>query len=51
MGCCQKKKPEPLLIKKTEKSEKIGIMENNDNIIKESSEKKEENKSEQSNRH
>ena len=47
MGCCQKKKPEPLLIKKTEKSEKIGIMENNDNIIKESSEKKEENKSEQ----
>ena len=47
MGCCQKKKPEPLLIKKTEKSEKIGIMENNENIIKESSEKKEENKSEQ----
>ena len=47
MGCCQKKKPEPLLIKKTEKSEKIGIMENNDNIIKESKEKKEENKSEQ----
>ena len=47
MGCCQKKKPEPLLIKKTEKSEKIEIMENENNIIKESKEKKEENKSEQ----
>ena len=50
MGCCHKKKPEPLLIKKTEKeekAEKIEIIENKNNIIEESNQKIEENKSEQ----
>ena len=47
MGCCQKKKFEPLLIKKTEKTEKIEIIENNNNKIKDANEKNEENKSEQ----
>ena len=44
MGCCQKKKPEPLLIKKTEK---VKISENT-NKSKESDNKSEANKSEQS---
>ena len=53
MGCCHKKKPEPLLIKNTEKAEKeekaekIEIIENKNNIIEESNQKIEENKSEQ----